>query len=123
VAVNCEPMKNWNLKTLFIGRALDSSDRSLCHKMSLVAALAWVGLGADGLSSSCYGPEETFRSLGAHPALSVFVAFACMATIIICASYRQIIELFPSGGWATLAFLGQGPLRSLFLPCTRPECK
>ena len=61
--------------------------------------LAWVGLGAVGLSSSCYGPEETFKALGAHSALSVFVAFACVATIaIICASYRQIIELFPSGG-------------------------
>src|SRR6185436_15164020 len=63
------------------------------------AVLAWVGLGADGLSSSCYGPEETFKALGAHSALSIFVAFACVVTIAtICASYRQIIELFPSGG-------------------------
>jgi amino acid transporter len=92
-------MKNWNLKTLFIGRARDLSDRSLFHKISLIAVLAWVGLGADGLSSSCYGPEETFKALGAHPALGVFVALACVATIVvICASYRQIIELFPSGG-------------------------
>ena len=96
-------MKNWNLtaslRALFIGRARDLSDQRLFHKVSLVAVLAWVGLGADGLSSSCYGPEETFKALGAHSALSVFVAFACVATIaIICASYRQIIELFPSGG-------------------------
>ncbi len=96
-------MKNWNLtaslRALFIGRARDLSDQRLFHKISLVAVLAWVGLGADGLSSSCYGPEETFKALGAHSALSVFVAFACVATIaIICASYRQIIELFPSGG-------------------------
>ena len=87
------------LKNLLIGRARDLSDRSLFHKISLVAVLAWVGLGADGLSSSCYGPEETFKALGSHAGLSVFVAFACVATIvIICASYRQIIELFPSGG-------------------------
>ncbi|MGC3959614.1 MAG: amino acid permease, partial [Verrucomicrobiota bacterium] len=87
------------LKNLFIGRARDLSDRSLFHKISLIAVLAWVGLGADGLSSSCYGPEETFKALGAHAGLSVFVAFACVATIVvICASYRQIIELFPSGG-------------------------
>lgn len=87
------------LKNLFIGRARDLSDRSLFHKISLVAVLAWVGLGADGLSSSCYGPEETFKALGTHAGLSVFVAFACVATIVvICASYRQIIELFPSGG-------------------------
>jgi amino acid transporter len=95
----CVSMKNWNLKNLFIGRARDLSDRRLFHKLSLIAVLAWVGLGADGLSSSCYGPEETFKALGAHAGLSVFVAFACVATIVvICASYRQIIELFPSGG-------------------------
>jgi amino acid transporter len=96
-------MKNWNprgfLKALFIGEARHLSDQQLFHKLSLVAVLAWVGLGADGLSSSCYGPEETFRALGAHSALSVFVALACVATIVIlCASYAQIIELFPSGG-------------------------
>lgn len=96
-------MKNWSkgtsLKSLLIGRARDLSDHRLFHKLSLVAVLAWVGLGADGLSSSCYGPEETFKALGAHPSLSVFVAIACVLTIgIICASYRQVIELFPSGG-------------------------
>src|SRR4051812_23482658 len=32
--------------------------------MSLIAFLAWVGLGADGLSSSAYGPEEAFKALG-----------------------------------------------------------
>src|SRR6185295_449373 len=67
--------------------------------VSLVAVLAWVGLGADGLSSSCYGPEETFKALGAHAALAPFVALACVFTIaVICASYSQIIELFPGGG-------------------------
>jgi amino acid transporter len=96
-------MKNWNpsgyLKQLFIGRARDLSDHRLFHKISLIAVLAWVGLGADGLSSSCYGPEETFKALGAHSALSVFVALACVVTIVvICMSYRQVIELFPSGG-------------------------
>lgn len=96
-------MKNWNplghLKQLFIGRARDLSDQRLFHKISLIAVLAWVGLGADGLSSSCYGPEETFKALGAHPSLSVLVALACAGTIaIICMSYCQVIELFPSGG-------------------------
>ncbi|HTJ00041.1 MAG TPA: hypothetical protein VL527_14260, partial [Dongiaceae bacterium] len=87
------------LKTFFIGRARNLSDAHLFHKLSLVAVLAWVGLGADGLSSSCYGPEETFKALGVHVALAPFVALACMATItIICLSYAQIIELFPSGG-------------------------
>src|SRR5436309_11014870 len=87
------------LKNIFIGRARNLSDEQLFHKISLVAVLAWVGLGADGLSSSCYGPEETFRALGAHAALAPFIALACMATIaLICASYSQIIELFPTGG-------------------------
>src|SRR5437667_427821 len=87
------------LKSILIGRARNVSDERLFHKISLVAVLAWVGLGADGLSSSCYGPEETFEALGAHAALAPFIALACMATIaIICASYSQIIELFPSGG-------------------------
>ncbi len=92
---------NWlgRLKNIFIGRARNLSDERLFHKLSLVAVLAWVGLGADGLSSSCYGPEETFKALGAHAALAPFIALACMATIaIICASYSQIIELFPTGG-------------------------
>ena len=58
-----------------------------------------MGLGADGLSSSCYGPEETFRTLGANPHLALFVALASVVTIIaICASYSQIISLFPTGG-------------------------
>ena len=46
-----------------------------------------------------YGPEETFKALGASTHLSVFVALACVITIVaICASYSQIISLFPSGG-------------------------
>ncbi len=92
---------NWQawLKGIFIGKARDLSDQQLFHKVSLIAVLAWVGLGADGLSSSCYGPEETFKALGEHAALAPFIALACMATIaIICASYSQIIELFPGGG-------------------------
>ncbi|HYH69664.1 MAG TPA: amino acid permease, partial [Urbifossiella sp.] len=87
------------LRAAVVGRARDLSDRSLFHKTSLVAVLAWVGLGADGLSSSCYGPEETFRALLAYPSLALLIAFACAATVaIICASYRQVIERFPGGG-------------------------
>jgi amino acid transporter len=87
------------LRAAVVGRARDLSDRSLFHQTSLVAVLAWVGLGADGLSSSCYGPEETFRALLAYPALALVIASACAATVlVICASYRQVIELFPGGG-------------------------
>ena len=86
-------------KDVLIGRARNLSDKSLFHKTSLVALLAWVGLGADGLSSSCYGPEAAFVALKGHHFLSLFVAAAVILTIVvICASYSQIIELFPSGG-------------------------
>jgi amino acid transporter len=87
------------LKNAVIGRARNLSDHRIFHHMSLIALLAWVGLGADGLSSSCYGPEEAFKALNGHTHLSLFVAAASVLTIVvICLSYSQIIELFPSGG-------------------------
>jgi amino acid transporter len=87
------------LKRVFIGSARDLSDRMLFHKTSLVAVLAWVALGADGISSSCYGPEQAFLALGGHHYLSLLVAVASIFTIvIICSSYTQLIEAFPAGG-------------------------
>ncbi len=87
------------VKDVVIGRARNLSDQRIFHNMSLVALLAWVGLGADGLSSSCYGPEAAFLALKTHTHLSVFVALASMLTIVvICLSYSQTIELFPTGG-------------------------
>ena len=78
---------------MVIGRARNLSDKCLFHNMSLVALLAWVGLGADGLSSSCYGPEAAFLALKTHTDLSLFVAVATVLTIVvICTSYSQIIE-------------------------------
>src|SRR5271155_1966904 len=88
-----------SLKSILFGRARSLGDHDLFHKVSLIAVFAWVGLGADGLSSSCYGPEETFKALGASTHLSLFVALASVITIVvICASYSQIISLFPTGG-------------------------
>jgi len=40
-------------KAFLLGKARDIRDPSLFHNLSLVAFSAWVGLGADGLSSSC----------------------------------------------------------------------
>ncbi len=88
-----------SLKSILFGRARSLGDNDLFHKVSLIAVFAWVGLGADGLSSSCYGPEEMFKALGHNTHLSLFVALASVITIVaICASYSQIISLFPSGG-------------------------
>lgn len=87
------------LKNVVIGHARSPHDRTIFHKLSLIAFFAWIGLGADGLSSSCYGPEEAFRALQGHYSLSLFVALGTVLTIfVISASYSQIIELFPSGG-------------------------
>ena len=102
-----------------LGRARDLRDPNVFHHMSLVAFLAWVGLGADGLSSSSYGPEEAFKAIGHwvdlvpggcsptpcsyfvpdHAYLAVFLAAATAATVFIISwSYRRIIEEFPHGG-------------------------
>ena len=43
------------IKTFFLGGARDFRDRNIFHQLALSAFLAWVGLGSDGLSSSCYG--------------------------------------------------------------------
>ncbi len=95
------------------GKPLDPLDPGTRHAIAVAPVLAWVGLGADGLSSSCYGPEEAFLALGAHTPLAVFLAFATAATgFIIAVGYNQVIELFPTGGGGyrvATALLGPRP--------------
>jgi amino acid transporter len=87
------------LKQLFLGRRKDFRDPGIHHQMALIPFLAWVGLGADGLSSSAYGPEEAFRALGSHTYLAVGLALATAITVfVISTAYGQIIEHFPHGG-------------------------
>src|SRR5467141_1587710 len=82
-----------------LGAPRDPTDHTVLHRMSLIAFLAWVGLGADGLSSSAYGPEEAFRALGEHQYLAVFLAaLTALTVLILAASYSKIIEHFPFGG-------------------------
>lgn len=82
-----------------LGKPRDVNDPHALHKISLIAFLAWVGLGADGLSSSAYGPEEAFRALGNHHYLALLLAVATGITVLILsASYSSIIEQFPTGG-------------------------
>src|ERR1700687_1796094 len=84
---------------VLIGPARDLHDPQLFHSLSLVAFLAWVGLGSDGLSSSCYGPEEAFLALGHHQYLAVVMALLTALTVfVVSASYSQTIDLFPTGG-------------------------
>ena len=87
------------ISDLIVGPPKNVRDPRLFHSLSLVAFLAWVGLGSDGLSSSCYGPEEAFLALGQHQYLAVFLALMTAITVfVIAASYSQTIDLFPSGG-------------------------
>src|SRR4051812_4466993 len=87
------------MKRFFLGAPKNLHDPHLFHNISLAAFLAWVGLGADGLSSSAYGPEEAFKNLGQHTYLAVFLAAATAFTVlIIAAAYSRVIEHFPFGG-------------------------
>jgi len=82
-----------------IGPPRNVRDPRIFHTLSLIAFLAWVGLGSDGLSSSCYGPEEAFLALGPHRYLAIFLALMTALTVfVISASYSQTIDLFPTGG-------------------------
>ena len=95
---NDKPGKR-TLSDVIIGPPRNVRDPHIFHNLSLVAFLAWVGLGSDGLSSSCYGPEQAFLALGHHQYLAVFLALLMALTVfIISASYSQTIDLFPTGG-------------------------
>jgi amino acid transporter len=88
-----------SLREIILGKPKDPLDPKVFHQISLVAFLAWVGLGADGLSSSAYGPEEAYLALGQHYYLALPLALLMAVTVfVISASYSQIIELFPTGG-------------------------
>jgi len=102
------------VKEFLLGDEKNPLDSRVFHTGSLVAVLAWVGMGADGLSSSCYGPEDAYLALGVHNCLTVPLAlFMCLAVFMISASYVQIIDLFASGGagggyLVATRFLGSG---------------
>src|SRR6266481_5269181 len=91
-----------DMKTIsaaLLGAPLDPFSSQIRQHVILVAFLAWIGLGADGLSSSCYGPEEAFLALGEHTHLALYMAAATALTVfVIAVGYNQVIELFPSGG-------------------------
>jgi len=87
------------LKHLILGKPRDPFSKQTHSGITLVAFMAWVGLGADGLSSSCYGPEVAFLALGEHVSLGIYLAIATAFTVfIISIAYAQVIELFPNGG-------------------------
>ncbi|EKD70463.1 MAG: hypothetical protein ACD_46C00529G0004 [uncultured bacterium] len=87
------------LKRIFLGEPIDPFNPKSRENIALITLFAWVGLGADPLSSSCYGPAEAYLALGQHSNLALFVAVITIITIfIISIGYNQVIELFPAGG-------------------------
>jgi amino acid transporter len=87
------------LRHFIIGKPHNPLDQKTRHKIALSAFLAWIGLGADGLSSACYGPEQAFLSLESHIYLAWYLAIAIAVSVfIISFAYNQVVELFPSGG-------------------------
>ncbi|MBI1174608.1 MAG: amino acid permease [Sideroxydans sp.] len=93
-ALALQKLRHW-----LFGSPLDPLSPETRNNIALAAFLAWIGLGADGLSSSCYGPEEAFLALGGHTHLGLYLALATAFTVFIIAlGYNQVIELFPSGG-------------------------
>jgi amino acid transporter len=84
---------------MVIGAPRDPMNPETRQHIALIAFFAWVGLGADGLSSACYGPEEAYLALGTHTQLGLYLAAATVLTVfIISLAYNQVIELFPNGG-------------------------
>lgn len=89
----------YRIRCRLIGRPRNIRDPLLFQTISLIALLSWIGLGADGLSSSSYGPEAAFTQILGHTYLAVFLALATAATVfIISYTYSKIIEEFPHGG-------------------------
>src|SRR5579884_2404629 len=71
------------LRRLIFGEKRDVTDPEVFHHVSLAVFLAWVGLGADGLSSSAYGPDEAFRALGPHTHLAILLVLMTTVTIFV----------------------------------------
>ena len=101
-----EPKDTWNWEDIragarrtIIGAKKNIEDPTIFHKIALIPVLAWIGLGADGVSSSSYGPPEAFIALGEHTYLAIFLALGTAFTVfIISYAYTRIIEHYPGGG-------------------------
>lgn len=88
-----------SLRRFIIGEPRNPLNPETRRSIALIAFLAWIGLGADGLSSSAYGPEQAFLALGRHTHLALYLAPIMIITVfIISLAYNQVIELFPNGG-------------------------
>ena len=69
------------LKHFFLGKPKNPLAKESGQSIALVAFLAWVGLGSDGLSSANYGPEHSYLALHQYQHLALFLALATMVTV------------------------------------------
>ena len=109
------PPVRGRIRRRIFGDPKDPLSPGVFHQLSLVAFLAWVGLGADGLSSSCYGPEEAFLHLGSERFLALFLVLAMAFRSIVVsltAAISTILSAFVGFGVLTLV-IQEGYLMSL----------
>ena len=79
------------LRSLILGPPRDPLDPEISQRVLLAAMLAWVGFGANGLSSALYGPEKAYVALGTHTELAPLLAIATTATVFVIAlAYSQV---------------------------------
>jgi amino acid transporter len=84
---------------LLLGSRRNPLDPKVRQRARLAALVAWAGLGANGLSAACYGPEKAFLALGEHPELGPLLALIMVGSVAVLAlAYSQMFELFPNGG-------------------------
>ncbi len=89
----------FKIRRILLGKPRDPMKKDTRKHIALIAFLAWIGLGADGLSSSSYGPEQAFYALGPHTHLAIYLAILTAITVfLISLAYNQVIKLFPNGG-------------------------
>ncbi|WP_370264406.1 APC family permease [Limnobacter sp.] len=62
---------------------------------------AWVAVGACGLASIAFGPEESFKALGDARHLLLFLGLlTAFSILLVSLTYFRVSELFPKGGGA-----------------------
>src|SRR5579871_3007546 len=71
------------IRNALLGAPRNPFDTTTRKSIALIAFFAWIGLGADGLSSSAYGPEEAFLALGQHYHLALYLAILTAITVFI----------------------------------------
>lgn len=60
---------------------------------------AWVAVGASGLASVAFGPEEFFKALGDSKHLLLFLGLlTAFSILLVSLTYFKVTELFPKGG-------------------------